>query len=371
MVVYSELNPPPRLLLGPGPSNVAPRVLKAMSMPTIGHLDPAFLQLMSDVQTLLRYTFRTENWLTLPISGTGSAGMEAAIANFVEPGDHVLVCINGYFGERLAEMASRYGAQVHRLEKPWGEVFTPEEIDNALREHPAKVVAIVHAETSTGVLQPLEGLAEVVHRHGALILVDAVTSLGGVALFVDDWDLDIVYSGTQKALSCPPGLAPITVSARAEEVLEQRKSKVISWYLDLNMVRKYWGVERTYHHTAPINMIYGLREALRIVQEEGLERRWHRHTRNASFLWDGLEALGFQLVVPREYRLPTLTTVYVPDGVNGDYVRRRLLEDYNIEIGGGLGEFKGRVWRIGLMGESSRREHVVLFLAALKEILQL
>ena len=201
--------------------------------------------------------------------------------------------------------------------------------------------------------------------------MDAVTSLGGVALFVDDWDLDIVYSGTQKALSCPPGLAPITVSARAEEVLEQRKSKVISWYLDLNMVRKYWGVERTYHHTAPINMIYGLREALRIVQEEGLERRWHRHTRNASFLWDGLEALGFQLVVPREYRLPTLTTVYVPDGVNGDYVRRRLLEDYNIEIGGGLGEFKGRVWRIGLMGESSRREHVVLFLAALKEILQL
>ncbi len=367
---YTELDPPVRLLLGPGPSSVPPRVLKAMATPVIGHMDPAFLQLMSEVQNLLRYAFQTKNWLTLPVSGTGSAGMEAALANFIEPGDPVLICVNGYFGERMCEMARRYGAEVHRLERPWGEVFTPEEVDKALQAHPAKLVAMVHAETSTGALQPLEGIAEVVHRYGALLLVDAVTSLAGVPLRVDEWGLDIVYSGTQKALSAPPGLAPLTVSPRAMEVLDARKTPVTSWYLDLTMVRKYWGVERTYHHTAPISMIYALREALRLVEEEGLERRWQRHRRNAQWLWAALEDMGLELFVPEEIRLPTLTTVRVPEGVNEGFVRRRLLEDYNIEIAGGLGQLKGRIWRIGLMGYSSRRENVVMLLASLKDILQ-
>lgn len=368
---YPELNPPTRILLGPGPSMVHPRVLRVMATPVIGHLDPAFLQIMSEVQTLLRAVFRTQNRLTLPVSGTGSAGMETALVNFIEPGDPVLICVNGYFGERMCEMASRFGAEVHRLERPWGEVFTPEEIDAALRRNPAKLVAIVHAETSTGALQPMEGIADVVHRHGALLLVDCVTSLGGVPVYVDDWGIDIAYSGTQKALSCPPGLAPLTVSPRAEEVLRQRKSKVLSWYLDLTMVQKYWGADRTYHHTAPITMIYALREALRVVLEEGLERRWQRHRRNAELLWQGLEDLGLELFVPEEYRLPTLTTVRVPAGMNEAFLRRRLLEDYNIEIAGGLGDLKGQIWRIGLMGFSSQRGNVLLLLAALREMMGL
>lgn len=369
-MVYAELDPPTRLLLGPGPSNVPPRVLRAMATPVIGHLDPAFLQLMGEVQSLLRYVFCTQNLLTIPISGTGSAGMEASLANFIEPGDPVLICVNGYFGERMCEMASRYGAQVYRLERPWGEVFTPEEVDGALKKHPAKLVAMVHAETSTGALQPLEGMAEVVHKHGALLLVDCVTSLGGIPVLVDEWGIDIAYSGSQKALSCPPGLAPITVSPRAEEVLKRREHKVTSWYLDLTLIMQYWGTERVYHHTAPITMIYALREALRIVHEEGLERRWARHERNARLLWEGLQDLGLELFVPEAHRLPTLTTVKVPDGVNESMVRRRLLEDYNIEIAGGLGQLRGKIWRIGLMGHSSRRENVALLLTALKEVLR-
>ena len=369
-MLYPELNPPFRILLGPGPSMVHPRVLRVMTTPLLGHLDPAFLQIMSEVQVLLREVFRTTNRLTLPISGTGSAGMEAALANFIEPGDSVLICVNGYFGERMCDMATRLGAEVHRLERPWGEVFTPEEIDAALHKHPAKLVALVHAETSTGTLQPMEGIADVVHRHGALLLVDCVTSLGGVPVYVDDWGIDIAYSGTQKALSAPPGLAPMTISPRAEEVLKQRKTKVPSWYLDLTLVQKYWGTERTYHHTAPITMIYALREALRVVLNEGLERRWRRHRRNAELLWQSLEELGLELVVPEEYRLPTLTTVRVPEGFNEAFLRRRLLEDYNIEIAGGLGAFKGKVWRIGLMGFSSQRSYVLLLLAALEDILR-
>ncbi len=368
-MVYTELDPPTRLLLGPGPSNVPPRVLRAMATPVIGHLDPAFLQLMSDVQSLLRYVFQTRNWLTIPISGTGSAGMEASLVNFIEPGDPVLICVNGYFGERMCEMAARYGAEVHRIERPWGEVFTPEEIRAALEKHSAKLVALVHAETSTGALQPLEEIADIVHHYGALLLVDCVTSLGGIPVLVDEWGIDIAYSGTQKALSCPPGLAPLTVSPRAEEVLKQREHKVTSWYLDLTLIQQYWGQERTYHHTAPISMIYALREGLRIIQEEGLDRRWSRHRRNARLLWEGLEDLGLELFVPEEYRLPTLTTVKVPEGVNEAYVRRRLLEDYNIEIAGGLGALRGRIWRIGLMGYSSRRENVLLLLTALRDIL--
>jgi alanine-glyoxylate transaminase/serine-glyoxylate transaminase/serine-pyruvate transaminase len=364
-----ELQNPTRLLLGPGPSMVHPRVLRAMASPLVGHLDPYFLEIMERTQALLRYVFETENRLTIPISGTGSAAMEAAIANMVEPGDQVLICINGYFGIRLVDMAERYGAQAHTIHRPWGEVFTPEEIAEALEKNPAKVVGIVHAETSTGALQPLEEIAAIVHDHGALLLVDAVTSLGGVSVGVDSAGIDICYSGSQKCLSCPPGLGPLTLGERALEALRSREHKVANWYLDLSMIEKYWGVERTYHHTAPISSNYALYESLRIVAEEGLEARWERHQRNAELLWEGLQTLGLELHVAREYRLPSLTTVRVPKGVDEAEVRSRLLEEYKIEIAGGLGELKGEVWRVGLMGHSSSRENVTLLLAALRDCL--
>ena len=366
---YTDLNTPERILLGPGPSMVPPRVLQALAHPLLGHLDPLFVELMKEVQDLLRYVFRTKNTLTIPISGTGSAGMECTIANLIEPGDTILVGVNGYFGERICEMASRYGAQVNRIDKPWGDVVRKEEIDAALRKQPAKVVALVHAETSTGALTPLEGVAEVVHRHGALLLVDCVTSLGGVPMKIDEWDIDIAYSGTQKCLSCPPGLSPVTVGARAQEVIRRRKTKVGSWYLDLTMIEHYWGDERTYHHTAPISMNFAIREALRLVQEEGLEQRWVRHRTNSELLWKSLEGLGLRLIVPAERRLPSLTTVAVPGNVNEADVRKRLLEDYNIEIAGGLGAFKGKAWRIGLMGYSSRRENIAVLNSALAQLL--
>lgn len=369
MNTYADLNTSARILLGPGPSTVPPRVLRAMAHPLVGHLDPQFITLMNEVQELLRFVFQTDNRLTIPVSGTGSAGMEAALCNFIEPGDSVLIGVNGYFGERLCDMASRYGAEVRRLERPWGDVFTVEEVEAALREKPAKLVALVHAETSTGALQPMEGMADVVHRYGGLLVMDCVTSLGGVPVLVDAWDVDIAYSGTQKCLSCPPGLAPLTVSPRALEVLHQRKSKVANWYLDLTMIEKYWGSERTYHHTAPISMNYALREALRLVYEEGLEQRFERHRANAALLWEGLEVLGLRLYVPLSHRLSTLTTVLIPEGVDDVTIRRRLLDEYNIEIAGGLGVFKGKVWRIGLMGYSSRRENVLLLLSALESLL--
>jgi alanine-glyoxylate transaminase / serine-glyoxylate transaminase / serine-pyruvate transaminase len=368
MKKYTDLNTSARILLGPGPSTVSPRVLRAMAHPLVGHLDPQFIALMNEVQELLRFVFQTENRLTIPVSGTGSAGMEA-LCNFVEPGDAVLVGVNGYFGERLCDVAGRYGGEVHRLERPWGDVFTVEEIEKALQEKPAKLVALVHAETSTGALQPMEGIANVVHRHGGLLLLDCVTSLGGVPVNIDAWDVDIAYSGTQKCLSCPPGLAPLTVGPRAVEALHQRKSKVANWYLDLTMIEKYWGSERTYHHTAPISMNYALREALRLIYEEGLEKRFERHRANAAALWEGFEALGLQSHVPLDHRLPTLTTVLVPEGIDEGAIRRRLLNEYNIEIAGGLGIFKGRAWRIGLMGYSSRRENVLLLLSALESLL--
>ncbi len=370
MNIFTDLNTPERILLGPGPSMVPSRVLQAMAHPLIGHLDPKFIELMKEVQELLRYVFQTKNQMTLPISGTGSAGMEATVANLLEPGDTIMIGVNGYFGERLCDMAGRYGAIVNRLDKPWGEVFTPEEIDAALRKQPAKVVAIIHAETSTGALTPLEGMAEVVHKHGALLLVDCVTSLGGIPLKIDEWDIDIAYSGTQKCMSCPPGLGPVTVGARAREVFHQRKTKVANWYLDMTMLEHYWGDERTYHHTAPISMNFAIREALRLVYEEGLEARHLRHRENSQILWDGLEDLGLQLIVPVERRLPSLTTVAIPDGVNDVDIRKRLLEEYNIEIAGGLGVFKGKAWRIGLMGYSSRKENVILLLSALSRLLK-
>ncbi len=365
----TNLNITPRCLLGPGPSNVHPRILQALSYPLIGHLDPSFIKLMEEIQEMLRYTFQTENKLTIPISGTGSAGMEAALCNFIEPGTSVLICVNGYFSERLAEMASRYGADITRIDREWGEHFSLEEIEEALKIKPAKIVAIVHAETSTGILQPLEGLSKIVHKQGGLLLVDAVTSLSGIPLKVDEWNIDIVYSGTQKCIGVPPGLAPITISPKAVEVLNSRKSKVANWYLDLTMVSKYWGKERTYHHTAPISMNYALYEALKIIEEEGLEQRWTRHKENAEILWNGLEKLGLELVVPINFRLPTLTTVYIPKGVNDLDIRQKLLSQYNIEIAGGLGKFSGKAWRIGLMGYSSKLENITMLLGALSNLL--
>ncbi len=367
---YPAVDVPLRILLGPGPSMVHPRVLRAMAMPVVGHLDPTFLDVMAQLQGLLRYVFQTENALTIPISGTGTAAMETAVANLVEPGDAVLVCVNGYFGERIAEMARRYGGDVQTLERPWGTVIPPGEVRAALARRPAKVVAIVHGETSTGVEQPVEEIAEIVHAHGGLLVVDTVASLGGVPLRVDASGIDVCYTGTQKCLSCPPGLGPITLGPRAVEALQRRRTPVANWYLDLTLLQKYWGEPHLYHHTAPISMNFALHEALRLVVEEGLEARWARHRRNAELLWEGLQDMDLTPLVPKEHRLPTLTTVRVPDGVDEAKVRRQLLDVYNIEIAGGLGELKGRAWRIGLMGFSSREENVLLLLAALEHLLQ-
>ncbi len=366
---YSDLAIPARRLLGPGPSMVHPRVLRAMATPLVGHLDPCFLKIMDRTQTLLRYVFETVNPLTIPVSGTGSAGMEAAIANMVEPGDPVLVCINGYFGHRLADMAQRYGGNVRAILRPWGEVFTAADVREALAAHRVKVVAIVHAETSTGALQPLDEIAEVVHTYGGLLIVDAVTSLAGIPVRVDETGIDLCFSGTQKCLSCPPGLAPITLGPRAERVLRAREHPVATWYLDLTMIQQYWGSERTYHHTAPISANYALYEGLRVVAEETLEARWERHCRNAELLWEGLGELKFSMHVPREHRLVSLTTVRIPEGIDEARVRRQLLAEYGIEIGGGLGELKGKVWRVGLMGFSSSSENVLLLLSALERLL--
>jgi alanine-glyoxylate transaminase/serine-glyoxylate transaminase/serine-pyruvate transaminase len=364
-----EVRGEPRILLGPGPSMVHPRVLRAMSSPVVGHLDPYFLKIMDRTQELLRYIFQTENLISIPVSGTGSAAMEMAIANFVEPGLPVLICINGYFGERLFDMATRYGGDVEAIYRPWGEVFDPQEVEEALKSHPAKVVAIVHAETSTGAQQPLEEIAQIVHERGGILIVDAVTSLGGIPVRVDELGIDICYSGTQKCLSVPPGLGPITVGPRGREYLSQRKVPVANWYLDLTLIEKYWGDERTYHHTAPISSVYSLYEGLRIIAEEGIENSWERHKQNAELLWEGLEDLGLELHVPKEHRLVSLTTVRVPEGVDELEVRKRLLKEYNIEIAGGLGELKGKVWRIGLMGYSSRKENALLLIDALSRLL--
>jgi len=365
-----QLNLPPRLLLGPGPSNAHPRVLSALGMPCIGHLDPKYLEIMAEVKDLLRYTWQTSNEFTISASGTGSAAMEATLANTVEPGDIVLIGINGYFGHRLVDMASRYGADVRTFSTDWGKAFTLEEITAAVAEHEPKVLGLVHAETSTGARQPLEGVSDVCQKHGSMLLIDTVTSLSGVPLFLDEWGVDMAYSGTQKALACPPGLGPLTLGPRALDALNNRKTPVKNWYLDMSMISKYWGTgKRVYHHTAPVNMNYALREALMLVAEEGLENRWKRHQEVAELFWAGLEDMGLKCHVEKEIRLPTLTTVCIPDSVDGAAVAKQLMDDYNIEIAGGLGDLAGKVWRVGLMGHNARAENVLLLLAALKKVL--
>ena len=349
---------PDRLLLGPGPSNAHPTVLQAMARTPIGHLDPLYIDLMGEVQELLRYAWQTDNRLTLPMSGTGSAAMEATLANTVEPGDKVLIAIKGYFGHRLADMASRYGAEVITIERPWGEAFALDELEQALITHRPALLALVHAETSTGVCQPMQGVGALCRRHDCLLLLDTVTSLGGVPLFLDEWQVDLAYSCSQKGLSCPPGLGPFSMGPRAEAKLSARRGKVPNWYLDVSLLNQYWGSDRVYHHTAPVNMNFGMREALRLLAEEGLDNAWARHRRNAERLWQGVERLGLELHVPAELRLPTLTTVRIPPGVDGKAFSRHLLDQHGIEIGGGLGELAGKVWRIGLMGFNSSPENV-------------
>ena len=365
-----SLSVPTRVLLGPGPSNVHPRVLGALATPLIGHLDPAFIALMEETKRLLRATFLTEHVLTLPISATGSAGMEACLVNLLEPGDSAIVGVNGVFGTRMVDIVRRCGATPVVVEAPWGRVIEPDAIATALRTHPgAKLVALVHAETSTGACQPLEEIAPLVRAAGALLVVDTVTSLGGCPVRIDEWQIDAAYSGTQKCLSCPPGLAPLTLGPRALEVLRARRTPVQSWYLDLTMIEKYWGDERVYHHTAPISMNYALLEALRLVHEEGLEARWARHQRHHEALKAGLKAIGLELASQEGRQLWMLNSVAIPDGVDDLAVRKGLLEEFQLEIGGGLGPLKGKVWRIGLMGESSTAANVLLVLHALERVL--
>jgi alanine-glyoxylate transaminase / serine-glyoxylate transaminase / serine-pyruvate transaminase len=363
-----SFHPSQRVLLGPGPSDVPARVLQALGAPTLGHLDPEYLRLMDETRQMLRDVFRTQNEMTLAMSGTGSAGMETVAVNLLEPGDAAIVCVNGVFGTRMKDVMERCGARVHAIEAPWGETIPAERVAEALKTVPdAKLLGIVHAETSTGAHQPLEEISKLVHDAGALLAVDAVTSLGGLPLEVDAWGIDACYSGTQKCLSCPPGLSPVTFSPRALARMDARKTKVQSWYLDMTMIRNYWGADRVYHHTAPINMTYALREALAIVLEEGLENRIARHRKNHLALRAGLEAMGLAFI-PKE-SLTTLNAIHVPDGVDEAAVRRRLLNEYGIEIGAGLGPFKGKALRIGLMGSSSSQRNVMLVLAALENIL--
>jgi len=360
----------PRMLMGPGPSDVHPRVLEAMAMPPLAYLDSQFLEILDDIRQMLKAVFQTNNELTLAVSGTGSAGMETCVVNLIEPGDKMLVCAAGFFGMRMKEVAERAGARVTTIEVPWGRVFTIEQVEQALRDHgPFKVVGIVHAETSTGAAQPIEPISRAVHDAGALLLVDAVTSLGGMEVNVDGWEIDACFSVSQKCLSCPPGLAPVTFSPAAEQVMADRKSNVQSWYLDMNMVRRYWGPERVYHHTAPINMNYALHEALHIVLEEGLQACWQRHRKYHLALKAGLEEMDLTYLADPDHLLPMLNAVAVPEGVDDAEVRNRLSNEYGISVGGGLGEFKGNAWRIGLMGQSASQRHVDAFLSGLKTVL--
>lgn len=361
---------PQRTLLGPGPSDVPPRILEALAHPTIGHLDPVFLQLMDDIRSKMRQVFRTKNEMTLAVSGTGSAGMECLFANLVEPGDKVLICVNGVFGQRMVDVAGRCGAVVETIEAPWGQVFDQQGVLEAVDRVKPAVVAIVHAETSTGAHQPIDKLGSAIRDKGALFLVDCVTSLGGAPVEIDGWNIDAAYSGTQKCLSCPPGLSPVTLSPRAVERLERRRQKVQSWYLDLTMVRQYWGQERFYHHTAPINMLYALHEALAIVLEEGLEKRFSRHRLVHEQLKTGLRDMGITYLSQEGHHLPMLNAVKIPPGTDDLGVRKQLLNDHGIEIGGALGALKGKGWRIGLMGHGATSRNVQSLLGAMHAVLK-
>jgi len=369
MEIPTAFQPPTRILMGPGPSNAAPSVLQAMSAPLLGHLDPVFVKMMEEIKVMLRAVFQTNNAMTFPISGTGSAGMEFCFVNLVEPGDEVVVGVNGVFGARMADVAERCGARVVKVEAPWGRIIEAQQVAEALKTCRPKLVAVVHAETSTGALTPVEEISQLAHEAGALFVLDTVTSLAGCPVRIDDWNVDAVYSGTQKCLSCPPGLSPVSLNARALDVARQRKRKVQSWYLDVNLLASYWGEERVYHHTAPISMNYALREALRLVLLEGLEARWRRHRENHLALKRGLSEMGLNLASQEGHQLWQLNAVTVPQGVDEALVRKRLLSDYNIEVGAGLGPMKGKIWRVGLMGETSTRANVKQFLLALGEIL--
>ncbi len=367
-----SFHPPLRTLMGPGPSDVHPRILEAMSRPTIGHLDPAFVDMMEEVKSLLQYAFQTDNPLTMPVSAPGSAGMETCFVNLVEPGEKVIVCQNGVFGGRMKENVERCGATPVMVIDDWGKAVDPAKLEQALEENPdASVVAFVHAETSTGAQSDAKTLTELAHKHGCLVIVDAVTSLGGTEIQVDGWEIDAIYSGTQKCLSCTPGLSPISFGERALEKVKNRDTKVRSWFLDLNLVMGYWGTnaKRAYHHTAPINALYGLHEALIMLKEEGLENAWKRHYDNHLKLRAGLEKLSLTFIVPEDQRLPQLNAVTIPEGADDATVRGRLLNEYNLEIGAGLGDLAGKVWRIGLMGHASNPGNIALCLAALEDVL--
>ena len=367
-----SFHPPVRTLMGPGPSDVNPRILEALGRPTIGHLDPVFVAMMDEMKELLRYAFQTTNELSMPVSAPGSAGMEMCFVNLIEPGDKVIVCQNGVFGGRMKENVERCGGTAIMVEDEWGVAVDPEKAEAALKANPdAKILAFVHAETSTGAISDAKTLAELAHQHDCLVIADTVTSLAGSPLMVDEWDLDAVYSGTQKCLSCVPGLSPVTFNQRAIDVITNRKTTVQSWFLDLNLVLGYWGggAKRAYHHTAPINALYGLHEALVILQEEGIENSWARHEKNHNALRAGLEAMGLNFVVPEGQRLPQLNAVSIPDGVDEAAVRSALLGEYNLEIGAGLGAMAGKIWRIGLMGFASNETNVLFCLGALDAIL--
>ncbi|MFZ1569707.1 MAG: alanine--glyoxylate aminotransferase family protein [Thiolinea sp.] len=364
--------PPQRILMGPGPSDVSPRVLQAMARPTLGHLDPLFVGMMDEVKGLLQYAFQTNNELTMPISAPGSAGMEACFANLVEPGDKVIVCQNGVFGGRMKENVERFGGTAVMVMDDWGKPVDPHKVEAALKANPdTKILAFVHAETSTGVLSDAKLLTELAHQHGCLVIVDAVTSLTGSELRVDDWGIDAIYSGTQKCMSCVPGLSPVSFGARAVDVIKNRKTKIQSWFLDMSLIMGYWGggTKRAYHHTAPVNTLYALHEALIIVQEEGLEQAWARHQYHHQALKTGLEAMGIQFVVEESARLPQLNLITVPEGIDEAVVRSRLLNEYSMEIGAGLGVLAGKVWRIGLMGHASNMQNVLTCLGALDAVL--
>ena len=364
------LDPPRRTLMGPGPSGADPSVLAAMGLPILGHLDPEFMRIMDECQTMMRRVFRTANDVTLATPGTGTSGMEAAVMNLLQPGDRAVIGICGYFGERIAQMAARTGAEVTRVTAPWGSPIAPDNVERALRDGPARLVAIVHAETSTGVRQPVEPIARLAKEAGALLLLDCVTSLGGEPVDIDAWGVDAAYSGTQKCLSAPPGASPVTLSPAAWRAVQARETPANSWYLDLGLLEAYWDSRRAYHHTSPISMTYALHRALALVLEEGLEARWGRHERHGRALQRGLEAMGLALHADAEHRLSVLTTVRIPEGVEDAPVRGALLERFGIEIGGGLGDLRGRVWRVGLMGESSTPGNVLYFLASLGGLLR-